>query len=90
MKATHGSKSVGTGEGNEAYSEDDVMRYLRWDKPPAEQLKILPYAGPYVMGSEDLRRMAFHSIVTYDNITPEAFTAKPASGPVEPKPVIWQ
>ncbi len=69
-----------TGDGEDAYSKEEVLAHLRRDKPAAEQLPLVPMVEPYVLGSVDVRRLAFHSYVTYDLLTPEGFSVEGAGG----------
>lgn len=63
----------GTGEGKEAYTKADIENHLRRNLPKDQQLPILPIAEPYVMDAMDLLRLAFHSYVTFDQISPKTF-----------------
>jgi beta-lactamase superfamily II metal-dependent hydrolase len=72
----------GSGEGNEAYTKEDVENHLRRNLPKDQQLPILPIAEPYVIGAKDLLRLAFHSYVTFDQISPLNFEGKFAGSPL--------
>lgn len=79
----------GSGEGADKYTEEDMMMHLGWDRPKDEQLPILPFADPYILSSEGLRRLAFYSFVTYDRFNPEGFEIKPAAGAASVPPVVF-
>lgn len=64
----------------DAYSKEDLEKYLRRDQPKEKQLPILPMAEPFVLGSRDLRRLAYHSFVSYDLLTPEALEVSLEAG----------
>lgn len=72
----------GSGRGQDAYTKEDVENHLRRHLPEDQQLPILPIAEPYVMGSLDLLKLAIHSYVTYDQITPMNFEASYKKAPM--------
>ena len=64
----------GNPEGSDSYTKDEILKYLKRDKPEEEQLPIIPSAERYIISGKDLRELAFAAFVTFDWLTPEEFT----------------